>query len=296
MRTAPSVAPQLALALGCFAVCVSAQTHNLYEPSEVLKLQLDATLRTFTNAQASGDWDTVARLLGRYRRGANYLAFTPSHRACLIQVMKRTPIVSLTYALEYKYISSELDMTPPERRWWTLVGEATFRKNGEDVKSKTSLVAYRDRGSWFFTPPPMDYADARSHFTAELLKTDLADQVVLLNHPGSPIEVADLRSFVDPENLLSRHVRLRLHNLTRKRIIGYGFNAYDAINSGSMSFGTGAERDWIEPNGYSREFSEDIAVGGYWCEGNQTIKIEIDNVRFEDGTTWNVPLKRMRSR
>jgi hypothetical protein len=39
---------------------------------EALRPELDFRLHEFTDAQASGNWDQVSGLLGRYRRGAGF--------------------------------------------------------------------------------------------------------------------------------------------------------------------------------------------------------------------------------
>jgi len=274
-----------------FAAGLQAQGDKPWQFPEALRPQLDARLRAFTEAQASGDWNAVERLLGTYRRGGQYLPYTPSHRACLVDAMKQFPMIRFHYTVLDKSFSDEILSTPPERRWWTLGGDATFRHDAREVTKQIYLVAYRDQGDWYFTPPPLDNVSAASHFTSEQLANDLADRVILRVYPSSPIEIADLHVFVDKDNVLSRHIRFRLRNLTRKRITGYEFEISDENKSGSISEGTGAERDWIEPSGMSHEFTEDYAVSTYWCEGNPRIIFEVENAQFQDGTSWEAPLK-----
>ncbi len=134
-----------------------------------------------------------------------------------------------------------------------------------------------------------DNANAASHFNPTELAADLADQVMLQNDHHIPLEVVDLHVLIDKNNVLSRHVRFRLHNRTNKRVTGYGFEIADSRNNGSVLVGTGAERDWIEAGGVSREWTEEYADRTYWCEGEAQTRIIIDNVLFQNGSEWNLP-------
>lgn len=281
----------IALALATFTLRVHGQAEKPWQLPESLRPKLDSRLRAFIDAQANGDWKDVGQMLGKYRRGWNsYLPYTPSHRACLIQEMEHLPMIAFQYTVWEKSFSSEILSTPPERRWWTLVGEATFRQDGKEIKRQVDLVAYRDQGQWFFTPPPIDNDNASSHFTPKQLQADLADQVALPIYPGSPIQVVDLHVSIDKENMLSRQIRFRLRNLTHKRITGYGFAITETDERGSIIVGTGDKKNWIEPGGISPEFLEQYVVGTYWCEGSPQIVIEIQNAWFEDGTNWEAPV------
>ncbi|MDR3711966.1 MAG: hypothetical protein P4L51_04060 [Puia sp.] len=265
------------------------QADEAWKFPEALRSALDSRLRSFTEAQAEGDWSKVALLLGRYRRGGNYMLYTPSHRACLINVMKQFPMIDFTYKVWDSSFSSEILSTPPERKWWMLVGEATFRQDSIKSTKHIYLTAYRDRGNWYFTPPPFDNGSAISHLTAEQLATDQKDKVGLRTGPGFPLEVVDLHVFIDKDNALSRKVHFRLRNKTDKRVVAYSYKISESNNDGSITYGTGTERDWIEPMNVSRQFDEDDVTSYYWCEGEPKTSIEVLDVRFEDGTSWNAP-------
>jgi hypothetical protein len=281
----------MAIAFGIFAPYIFGQDEKPWQFPEALRPQLDSRLRAFVDAQAAGDWDQVSGLLGKYRRGGNYLLYTAAHRACLIDEMKQFPMIKFQYTVWDKSFSSEILETPPERRWWTLVGEATIRQNNGEVKKQIALVAYRDDGDWYFTPPAIDNADASSHFTPQQLASDLQDKVVLRVPPDSPLKVVDLHVFTDSKNVMSRKVGFRLRNVTGKRVTGYTYRISDSTDDGDITSTTGDRKDWIEPWAESREFDEVGGTGYYWCEGQgevQTI-IEIQNVWFEDGSEWAAP-------
>jgi hypothetical protein len=269
-------------------VCSEAQQGKAWQLPEKLKPALDARLQLFLSAQANGRWDYVADMLGNYRRGGGYLKFTPSHKTCLISEMQKSPMVSFDYTVQEVPFSSEILTTSAGRRWWTLTGEGTFRIGAKTVKQKTWVIAYRDRNDWFFSPPTFDGADAVRERQKEASK-DRKDQVDLLNGSDCPLEVVDLHVFDDPRNSAARDIHFQLHNKTNIPVTGYGFEISDEHDAGSISFGTGAQKDAIEANGISHEFNESSALYLYWCEGEPRIRIKIDNVAFADGTEWSAP-------
>lgn len=281
----------IAIALMTCAPQMNGQNEKPWQFPEALHPELDVRLQAFLDAQSKGEWDQVATLLGRYRRGGNYLLYTSAHRSCLIDEMKQFPMIRFDYKVWDKTFSSEILSTPPERRWWVLVGDATFRQGTTEVKKQISLMAYRDNGEWYFTPPPIDNANAASHFTPEQLATDLQDKVVASVALDSPLKIVDVHLFTDKGNVLSRKLRFKLKNTTGKRVVGYTYRISDSTNDGDMTNGTGDRKDWIEPWAESREFNENDVTEYYWCEGRGEVRtiIEIQNVQFEDGTEWNAP-------
>jgi hypothetical protein len=74
--------PILALALLATLVPLSAIGQRRGELPHALRTSLDARLFSFTQAQATGQWDQVKVMLGRYRRGGTgdhlYIAIASS--------------------------------------------------------------------------------------------------------------------------------------------------------------------------------------------------------------------------
>jgi hypothetical protein len=272
------------------SVCSPAQESKAWQLPADLEPALDERLNLFLSAQANGRWDDVSDLLGDYRRGyfSGYLKFTPSHKTCLISEMQKAPMISFDYTIQEDPFSSEIFTTPAARRWWRLVGEGTFRIGTKSVKQKTWLTAYRDRNDWFFSPPTSDGADAVRERQKDPLK-DTKDRVDLLSSPDCPLEVVDLHLVDDPKNFTSRDLQFRLHNKTNKPVTRYRYEISDEHEEGSISFGTGAQKDAIEPNGTSHDFHESYVLYQYWCEGEPRIRIKIDHVAFADGTEWSAP-------
>lgn len=195
-------------------------------------------------------------------------------------------MIDFVYEVYDRSFSSEILSTPPERKWWTLVGTGTFVKDSKIVTEKTYLIAYRDQGDWFFTPPPYDNARTSFSITPEMLEKDFKDEVKLRVPADSPIEIVELHVFIDKDNYLSRHISFKLHNRTKKRITSYIFELADSGKDGSISDATGAKRDWIDPQGVSRQYAEEYNKSLYRCEGEKKIHIEIQSAGFEDGTEW----------
>jgi hypothetical protein len=203
--------------------------------------------------------------------------------------MKQFPIINFKYKVWDSSFSSEILSTPPERKWWKLIGEATIRHDSKESTTNMYLMAYRDRGNWYFTPPPIDNGIATSHLTVEQIAMDQKDKVVLRTGPGFPVEVVDLHVFIDRNDALSRKVHFRLRNKTDKRVVKFSYKISESNKDGAITYGTGSERDWIEPMGVSRQFDEDDVTSYYWCEGEAQTRIEVLDVGFEDGTSWNAP-------
>ncbi|MGH9761206.1 MAG: hypothetical protein ACREDR_12255 [Blastocatellia bacterium] len=121
---------------------------------EALRPSLDESLKHFVEAQSTGDWATVAKLLGRYRGGSRRTIYTRAHKECVISNMQTRPMRS--FAIDHIGFSTQILSMPPGQRWWLLFGTAEFAdQSGHVTSSMTSsprLIAYRDRGGWYFTP------------------------------------------------------------------------------------------------------------------------------------------------
>src|SRR5262245_18622651 len=120
-----------------------------------LKPSLDARLTQFTKAQADGRWDEVAAMLGRYRMGdVGHHPLPRDAKTCMVVQMKDIPMVSCV--MQGYTFSAEILGVPLDRRSWDLDGEAVFRTATGEQKSRSTLTAYRDQGSWYFSPPDLD--------------------------------------------------------------------------------------------------------------------------------------------
>ena len=266
---------------------IAAQDEKPWQFPSASLPQMDAALSQFTQAQAQGRWDDVGELLGEYRRGlASYMRYTETHKQCLVASMKEWPMVSFDYRIQESPFSSEILSTPPERRWWTLVGDATFQTASGLITRQTAVIAYRDGKHWYFTPPPFDNAALGKEVTERELAKDRAGSVEIRIPPDAPLQLSALHVHIDPENLTSRNVEFRFHNTTERQITGYSFALDDVKNNGSISDGTGAERDRIQPRGDSRVWNENYNAFLYRCEGEANIRITLQDVTFEDGTRW----------
>jgi hypothetical protein len=122
-----------------------------------LRPSLDDGLRRFTQAQAAGDWGAVEKLLGRYYHDMSQRTlYKSAYKECLISHMQTSPLVSL--ALERIEFSTAILSTPAGRRWWSLIGTGEFFDPSGIAKHRTMIIAYRDRGGWYFTPLGYNYS------------------------------------------------------------------------------------------------------------------------------------------
>src|SRR5262245_40596121 len=144
-------------------------------PSE-LQPSLDEGLRRFIEAQANGQWDEVARLLGRFRGNSRRgFLYTPAHKECLLSQMRAAPMIS--FVKERVMFSTAILSEPTERRWWILEGMAEFKTASGSAKSRILMTAYRDQNEWYFTPPSDDPGWEREHVTEADLARDLSSNV-----------------------------------------------------------------------------------------------------------------------
>jgi hypothetical protein len=283
----------LLFVLVLFSSCAClAQDEKPWQIPTALRPKMEEQLQLFLKSQADGRWDVVGRLLGDYRRGnVGYMRYTPAHKECLLDAMKAVPMTAFYYQINESTFSSEILSTPPNRRWWTLTGVATFQGASGISKRQVWLLAYRDGDEWFFTPPPLDNAQL-SAITPEELATDRKDTVKTIPS-DAPVEVVDIHVHINPKYLTSRDIEFRFRNKTDKRIKAYSFLIGDDLlddeeERGSISVATGAERDAIMPLSDSRKWKEGFNAFLYRCEGERDIRITVEGVTFDDGTTWEL--------
>lgn len=250
-----------------------------------LQASLDDGLRRFVEAQANDDWNAVADLLGRFRGGARGVPFTQSHKECLLSQMRALPITS--FITEQVSYSTEILSTPAGQRWWYLMGTAEFLTQAGVTKARTHLIAYLDRGRWYFTPPNYDDAWVRARVTEADLAADLSDNVEIQLDPNCPVEVRDLTVSMDRERLSLRRIRFSLVNKTGKKVKGYGLRL-GRPDSPCFSLLSGQPKD-IEPRG--EVSGEEVTYSGYlfYCSGEVRQRLVIDSLSFADGTTWTDP-------
>jgi hypothetical protein len=245
-----------------------------------LRPSLDDRLSTFVQAQDHGKWDLVASMLGRYRRGGSgdHL-YTSEHKECLVSQMKAFPMISFTAT--GVHFSTEILSMPAARRWWYLPGEAVF---GGKVPGKqpSTVVAYRDKGEWYFTPPNFDDYWAETHITEAELATDHVNEVEIQRTANSPLEVLDLHVFIDREYLSIRNVKFKVRNRTAKKV-----TAFDITSSSNTGGSTSLVRGQNIDPGYAFEVTMTSSRYVYFCEGVNKAKLVLDSVSFADGSEWH---------
>ena len=246
-----------------------------------LRPSLQDRLSLFTQAQADGRWDEVELLLGKYRRGGtgNHL-YTATHKQCLISQMQSHPLIAFTFSFEKVLHSTEILSMPASSRWWYLAGEGKFRTQSGETKQETQVVAYRDNGQWYFTPPNYDQSWEKAHITEADFLIDRANEVDVKNNPKSPIEIRDVHVFMQRTYPSLRDVKFTLQNRTGKKVKGFTVRLYD--RDGSVTYTAGHE---IEPNA-SLEEKMDSSAYAYFCDGIKKQHLMVERVFFADGSQW----------
>ena len=281
----------LSLIASLFAVCLvtdipgddSYSSKSEFGIPTSLQPALDQRLAMFTAAQANQQWEDVSALLGRYRKGGNGFLYTVEHKNCFLQQIQSAPMVS--FAAESIAYSSELHSTPPDQRWWYMRGVAEFKKSSGVVREITTVVAYRDQGEWYFTPPNYDDEWEKSHVTAADRLADYRSEVQLDLHPECPLRVRDWQVRMDAKFPSLRDMTYSLVNNSPKKVTSYTLEL--AQDGGSITAGLPTA---IDPGSVSRrEKPLTYSAYVYWCEGISPHRFVIDSVSFVDGSEWHDP-------
>jgi hypothetical protein len=246
-----------------------------------LRASLQQRLDAFTHAEEAGQWDKVATMLGRYRRGGSGdLLFTPEHKQCFVSQLKTMPMTAFTFAFKEVAASTEIISKPIGERWWYLNGEGVFRASDGELKNRTTVVAYRDNGQWYFTPQNYDRYLESTHATNVDANVDLRDEVNVVNITKCPLEIADVHVHADEKSPSEHHLTFILRNKSSRRVKGFFLGLYQT--GGSVQYGAGAV---IEPGG-TRADKLTYSSYRYFCEGVPKRRFVVDSVRFDDGSEW----------
>jgi hypothetical protein len=249
---------------------------------------LKSGLKSFIEAQAGGKWDEVDRLLGRYRDGPGMygVPFTKAHKQCLLSQMKDMPMIS--FEIKDISCSTEILSRPPESRWYDLMGKATFRTQSGIVEADVDkMTAYLDQGKWYFSPTRVDNNLAYKRVTEADFLVDRRESVEVELDPRCPLEIVNLKAFMDRKTINRRNLDFSLRNKTSKKIKGYGLRLGSVGNPCFDSMGNSHIN--LAPNEMAH--IDDIHYYSYnfYCNGEKKERIVIDFVSFEDGSTWKDP-------
>lgn len=258
---------------------------SAYIPSQ-LRPSLDDGIRRFTQAQATEQWEEVARLLGRFRNGSRRHPYTQSHKECLLSQMRAKPMIS--FVIERIMFSTEILGMPAGKRWWWLTGAAEFRTISGITGAQTTITAYRDSGEWRFTPPNYDDDWVRQRVTDADLTADRSANVEIQLDSNCPLQIRDLSVVMHPEYLSLRRLRFKVVNKRNKKVIGYSLRL-DLLGDPYSGISEGASIE-IEPQATTKKDKEiTYSAYSYYCEGESHRRLVIDSVSFADGSTWTDP-------
>jgi hypothetical protein len=263
------------------------QTDSLRAIPKELQSSLVDRLRAFIIAQRDDQWDQVSSLLGNIRKsGYRDAVYTPKHKRCYIEQLKSSSTIRFT--LTSIYFSTAILSLPMNRKWWYLEGEAEFAGKYAPGNRRTTFIAYRDSGEWFFTPGNYDEAWVRGFLTEKELKADYSKELLIKTDSTCPLLVTDLSVKIDPRQLSSRIVDFNFHNRSNKTVTGLGYEI------GSVSGGTSTGRPFRIPPGQTVPAKKDLKYSAYqyYCEGELPHIFRINFVSFEDGTVWWDPSRK----
>ncbi len=253
-------------------------------PSQ-LQPSLDEGVRRFVEAQAAGQWDEVAKFLGRFRGSSRGTLYTEAHKECLLSQMRAMPMIS--FVRERVFFRTEILSTPTSKRWWFFTGVAEFKTTSGTAKSQAQITAYRDHGKWYFTPPSYDDEWERDRITEADFAGDKSTNISIELDPACPVEIRDFSVIIDREYLSLRRLNFTLKNKTKKKIVGYGLRL-GTVDAHCFGFMQGSPTT-IEPKGTAPASEVKYSAYVYYCQGESKRRLVIDSVSFADGSTWRDP-------
>lgn len=252
-----------------------------------LESSLKERLSAFLAAQASGNWEEVPELLGRYRLGSSE-AYTVSYKRCIVERMQEVRLLNFDFSIDDLYITLPYeDMEPiggmvnrfaAEQSSWYLTGTGRFQTSSESWLEQTRIIAYRDQGQWYFMPPQSRMQDRweKAHYTDADFARDRKDEVEVQNNPASPVEITDVHAYMNREYPSLRDVTFKLRNKTSRK-----------VRAVFVSIG-GGEGGPIEPKGQLIVEHADFSAYVDFCEGMTKEKMFVEDVYFADDSKWEL--------
>jgi hypothetical protein len=117
-----------------------------------LQPSLAARLSTFIAQQRDGQWEKVSTFLGDYyySLGWKRTRYLPAQKRWMLWRLRNDGMTK--FSPRRTIWSTDILNLPMARRYYLVVGDATYSRNGETVTAPGGYLVYRDRNVWFFVP------------------------------------------------------------------------------------------------------------------------------------------------
>ena len=278
--------PQARTQGGQSKVSLEASAGDRSGPPAELRPSLESRLSLFISAQAEGDWDTVASMLGKYwgahhnSRAENTL-LTPAQKSCVTSQLKKFPILS--FAVKKYSFSTEILSMPVSRRWWLLDGDVVIGSDSGERHRNILLGAYRDGGEWYFTPPSYDLS--WDDLSEPAPTRDHSNEIRVVNDKADPLQIVEVHAFLvneisSPISPTPLNVIVKLKNRAGKPITAFRVRLFGE--------GDGTEFSGrINPGGVVQKELRTYRSVAFCKAGKRDLHVEA--VKFADGTHWELP-------
>ena len=114
-----------------------------------LEKRLNERLQMYVEYQRNNEWDKVSELLGDYLGGGSKRKLSREQKGWIIAKLRERPMVGFTRQ-GVTFSTAILDK-PVEAKWWYIEGAAEYQ-GGRGEQERAVILAYHDRGQWYFTP------------------------------------------------------------------------------------------------------------------------------------------------
>jgi hypothetical protein len=117
-----------------------------------LQADLAERLSSFVALQREGEWKQASDFLGDYyfTLGWKRAKYGPDQKRWMVAQLRSKAIVSFTP--QQTIFSTDILNVPLKRKYWRVVGEGVFSRDGQTVHDKAGFLVYRERDEWFFVP------------------------------------------------------------------------------------------------------------------------------------------------
>lgn len=288
-RSIPYLAAVSVLAFWPLASRAQSRPEQLRSVPSEIRTRLAQRLDDFSDAQRTGSWSTVSDLLGEHFYGLGWerTKYSPEQKEWMLTILKQAPMLGfIAHSAGY---SSAILTFPLGLKYWIIQGAARYSTESDAKELPMMLIAYRDKGEWYFSPfYRNDCGELRLPDVPDLSPRGKAEQdlpvLTLLRQPGIPVDVHTI-VISDVGNIRCtrlRNLTFTITNRTKKTVTGYTFHIQDVRNVGSKYHGSSSGTPHrISPgetslNKDALRFS-DYKPGVLWFA----------SISFSDGTTWS---------
>lgn len=264
-----------------FIVSANGQNKSLNGLTQSQFDRLNERLNLFIQYQREQQLDKVEELLGDFYNTDPREKYSIEQKQWVMEKIKVSRVIDFDF--QNFIITTRIFSFPFELRWWNIEGLAKFSSDENSVRLKSTIIAYRQNGDWYFIPSVFNECNelkiiSPPEFSEREKAESLMPELTIQSQPDAPIQVVDFVIKDIGESACSKYRKgiFRFRNISSKIIIRHGYQIEDVRKQGSVSVGDGAK---IKPG---ELFETDITFTAF-----RPKIMRFNFVHFADGTKWD---------